>query len=84
MNNRQDKTFDERKERIIVRQSQIKLALDYLTTCNICPTIQDLIRTTTMLEQYIIDGYSVELMNKLAKLDDYIQKEFKGGNRDED
>jgi len=85
MNNKQqNKTnFDERKERIIIRQSQVKLVLEYLTSCGICPTIQDLLKTTTMMEQYIYDGYSADLMDKIGKLDDYIQTEYKGGIKNE-
>lgn len=61
----------------IIRQSQIKLALDYYNTCGFCPSIVDLVKTTTMLEQYIKEGYSSDLINKIEKLDHYIQENYK-------
>jgi hypothetical protein len=62
----------------IIRQSQIKLALDYFNACGTCPTLTDLIKITTMLEQYIKDGYDKDLVNKFERIDEYIQKEYKG------
>lgn len=62
----------------IIRQSQIKLALDYFNACEICPTIVDLVKTTTMLEQYIKNGYSNDLVSSFNELDKHIQKEYKG------
>ena len=62
----------------IIRQSQIKLALDYFNSCNICPTMVDLMKTTTMLEQYIVNGYSNDLVSSFNELDKHIQKEYKG------
>jgi len=61
----------------IIRQSQIKLALDYYNTCGFCSSIVDLVKTTTMLEQYIKEGYSSDLINKIEKLDQYIQENYK-------
>lgn len=62
----------------IVRQSQIKLALDYFNACGVCPTMVDLMKTTTMLEQFIINGYSNDLVSSFNELDKHIQKEYKG------
>lgn len=62
----------------IVRQSQIKLALDYFNACGVCPTLSDLIKITTMLEQYIKNGYDKDIVAKFDRIDEYIQKEYKG------
>lgn len=62
----------------IIRQSQIKLALDYFNACGICPTLADLMKITTMLEKYIIDGYSPDLVSKFENIDKFIQDEYKG------
>ena len=66
------------KDEQIIRQSQIKLALDYFTACGVCPSLTDLMSITTMLEQYIKDGYSKELKAKFEKIDEFIQTEYKG------
>jgi len=62
------------KDKQIIRQSQLKLSLDYFNSCNICPSMTDLIKTTTMLEDFIINGYSKELVTKFEKLDNYINE----------
>jgi len=66
------------KDRIIARQSMSKLALDYFKECNICPTLSDLVKITTMLEHYVIDGYSKEMVSKFETMDKYIMDEYKG------
>ena len=71
-------TKEDHKQEMIIRQSQIKLALDYFNACNICPTLADLVKTTTMLEKYIKDGYSPELISKFEKTDEFINKEYRG------
>lgn len=71
-------TNEETKQRMIIRQSQIKLALEYYGACDICPTMVDLIRTTTMLEDYMVNGYSKDMVTKFEKLDTHIQKEYRG------
>jgi hypothetical protein len=62
------------KDRQIIRQSQIKLSLDYLNGCGICPSMVDLIKTTTMLEEFIVNGYSRDIVQKFEKLDSHIQE----------
>jgi len=66
------------KDRIIARQSMSKLSLEYFKECGICPSLSDIIKITAMLEHFIIDGYSKELINKFEVMDDYIQKQYKG------
>jgi hypothetical protein len=61
-------------QRAIIRQSQIKLALDYFHSCDICPSMVDLIKTTTMLEEFIVNGYSKDMVVKFEKLDSHIQE----------
>ena len=58
----------------IVRQSQIKLALDYFNACGVCPSLSDLIKITTMLEQYIKNGYDKDIVEKFDRIDEYRQK----------
>lgn len=66
------KTIATDKDKQIIRQSQLKISLDYFNNCNICPSMTDLIKTTTMLEDFVINGYSKELVSKFEKLDSYI------------
>ena len=66
------------KDRQIIRQSMSKLALDHAKTCNRCLTLTDLIKVTTMLEDYTINGYSKEMVSKFEKLDEYLEREYIG------
>jgi len=66
------------KDKQIIRQSQLKFSLDYFNTCGICPTMSDLIKTTTMLEDFVINGYSKEMISKFEKLDAFINSEYRG------
>ncbi len=66
-------------QRQIIRQSQLKLALDYFNACGICPTMTDLIRITTMLEEFVVSGYSKDIVSKFEKIDAFIKDEYKKG-----
>jgi len=55
-NNLKQSIMATEKDKQITRQSQIKLALDYYTTCGYCPSMTDLIKTTAMLEDFVIKG----------------------------
>lgn len=69
------------KDRQIIRQSMSKLSLEYFNSCGICPTITDLVKTTTMLEDFCSNGYSTELIGKMEKLDSYIQSTYRKENQ---
>jgi len=66
------------KDKQIIRQSQLKLSLDYYQMCGYCPNITDLIKTTAMLEDFVINGYSKDMASKFERLDEYITKEYRG------
>jgi hypothetical protein len=66
------------KDKQIIRQSQMKAALDYFQMCGACPTISDLIKVTTMLENFIVNGYKTADLPNYEKLDEYIQSQYKG------
>jgi len=64
------------KDLQIIRQSQIKVTLDYFNSCGVCATLTDIISITTMLEQFIKDGYSKDLKTKFESIDKYIQETY--------
>jgi len=61
----------------IARQSQIKVTADWARDCGICLSIKDMVAVTTVLVDYIENGYSKGLAEKLDKVDDYIQEQYK-------
>ena len=66
------------KDILIIRQSQLKLCLEYFHMCGVCPTLADTIRISKMLEEYVLKGYSSTIHDSFLKIDKYIQKEYKG------
>lgn len=66
------------KDRIIARQSMSRLALDYFKELGVTPSLSDLIKITTMLENYVIHGYSAEMTEKFSRIDDFINTEYLG------
>jgi hypothetical protein len=71
-----NETFEKEKQRIIVRQSMMKFSLDYFNHCGICPTMEDVVKVTTILENFCIEGYSKDMMTKFEKIDQYIKDTY--------
>lgn len=61
----------------IIAQSQLKLTLEYFQMCEVCPSLADVIKISTMLEKYVKDGYSTTLVEAFDKIDRYIQDNYK-------
>ena len=53
----------------IIRQSQVKAVLDYFTLIEKKPSITDVMKAATMMEQYITNGYSQKLKEQFESLD---------------
>lgn len=64
------------KDRQIIRQSQIKSSLDYFKMMGINPTLEDVIKTTTLLEMFCVNGYSKDMVDRFEKLDDHIREMY--------
>jgi len=64
------------KDRQIIRQSQIKTSLDYFKMMGINPTLEDVIKTTTLLEMFCVNGYSKDMVDRFEKLDDHIREMY--------
>lgn len=58
----------------IIRQSQVKAVLDYFTLIGKTPSLTDVMKTSTMMEQYILNGYSQKLKEQFESLDRHIQE----------
>lgn len=56
----------------ILRQSQSKLALEYLNSKNITPTIEELQRMTDILVECCLHPIDEELKGRIKKLDKWI------------
>ena len=57
----------------IVRQSQIKVAMELLTQREIKPTVLELIVMTEVLTEYITKGVEGPVVKRIKELDNWIQ-----------
>lgn len=61
------------KQKQIIRQSQSKLVLDYFNSCDKCVTLKTLVGITEVLVDYVSNGYSKDLGERLDKIDEHIK-----------
>ncbi len=66
------------KDKQIIRQSQLKLVLDYFQMCGICPSLTDVIKVTTMMEKYVIEGYSTDITSSFERIEKFIDEQYRG------
>jgi len=55
----------------IARQSQLKLIHEWSRDCGVCLTLKDLIAITNVMVDYVENGYSKQMGERLEKIDDY-------------
>lgn len=65
------------KDRQIIRQSQIKSTVDYFNMMGIKPSLEDVIKTVTLLEMFCVEGYSKDMIGRFEKLDRHIEEMYK-------
>jgi hypothetical protein len=61
----------------IVRQSQIKLAFDYVTSLGIQVSVEELQRITDVFVEYCIRPADEDLKNRVRKMDEWLLKVVK-------
>ena len=61
------------KQKQIIRQSQGKLVLDYFNSCGKCVSLKDMVGITEVMVDYVSNGYSKELGERLNKIDEHIK-----------
>ena len=66
------------KERQIAAQSQLKMTQEWAHACGYCLSLADLVKVSTVMVDYVENGYSKELGERLQKVDEYLQTEYKG------
>lgn len=57
---------------IIARQSQLKMVLDWSNTCGKCLTLKELVGITNVMVDYVENGYSKEIGERLDKIQDHL------------
>lgn len=68
------------KEQQIVAQSTLKLVNEWSNTCGYCLDLKDLCSISRVVEDYVENGYSKELAERLGKIDEYLKGKQIGKN----
>ena len=58
---------------IIVRQSQLKLVLDYTTAMGVKLPLKDLIGISVVMTDFCLNGWSADLKKRIEACDEHIQ-----------
>ncbi len=74
-------TYEEHKQLMIIRQSQLKLVLDWATTCGYCLTLLELARITEQMTSFVVNGPSPEMNDILSAIDKYLKEQNEKTNR---
>jgi hypothetical protein len=56
----------------IVRQSSLKLMLEWSSTCDKCLTLKELVTMTEVVTEYVQTGYNKEIGERLDKIENYL------------
>lgn len=70
-NNNMEKNTAQQNQ--IIRQSQVKLVVDYFTLIEKKPNLSDVIKISSMMEKYIQNGYTKELGESFLRIDEHIK-----------
>jgi len=63
------------KERQIATQSSLKTVLEWAVSCNQCLTLKEIISITNVVVDYVENGYSKEIGERLSTIDNYLKNE---------
>lgn len=69
-------TQDERRQRLIVRQSQMERAIEYCEMIGIQPTASDLLAIVEAFTSFIYEEEGS--FNRAKKMDGYLHEQYKG------
>jgi hypothetical protein len=57
----------------ITRQSQLKMVLDWAESCGKCLTLKELVGITNVMAEYVMDGYSKQIGDRLEAIQEHIE-----------
>ena len=56
----------------IATQSNLKLVVEYMNSCNKCLSMVEIVQITTVLNDFVENGYSKTLTDRFDKIDQVI------------
>ena len=61
------------KDRQIATQSSLKLVNDWSNSCGKCLTLKELVGITNVIVDYVENGYSKEIGDRLGTIDEHMK-----------
>ena len=58
--------------RQIATQSSLKVVMDWANSCGKCLSLKELVAITNVMVDYVEQGYSKEIGDRLEKIDEYL------------
>ena len=59
-------------QRQIIAQSSLKFTLEWANGCNKCLSLKEIVAVTNVIIDYVENGYTKELGDRLDKVDEFI------------
>jgi hypothetical protein len=56
----------------IATQSNLKLVIEYMNSCDKCLSLVEIVQITTVLNDFVENGYSKALVDRFEKIDQII------------
>jgi hypothetical protein len=56
----------------IATQSNLKLVVEYMNSCEKCLSLTEVVQITTVLNDFVENGYSKELKDRFEKIDQLV------------
>jgi len=72
------KTFEEHKQQLIVRQSQMERAIQYCTLIGIKPNPSDLLSIADVFTEFVFNGRTKDVMERTKLMNKYINENYLG------
>jgi len=74
-------TYDEHKQLMIIRQSQLKLVLDWAISCGYCLSLSELTRITNQMTTFVEEGSTPEVNDIIKGIDKYLESKNEKTNK---
>jgi len=67
-------TQEDKRQLLIVRQSQVQRAIEYFTLLDIKPDAKTLLTTADLFREYVYDGLTDSVKNRCTRMDEALKK----------
>jgi len=70
-------SFEDKRQLLIVRQSQLERAMEYYRTIGVEPSLTELVRTAELLKDFVYNGIDTNTQTRVTAFDEYVKTKKK-------